>query len=87
VAPIVRIAAGVAFGAAGVVFFAAVAALRDAGLMWLAVDVGLLVLATAVVSAGIVALRRQRRRAPVIRAWSAVGAAVLLALALLVFLD
>ncbi|NJD27344.1 MAG: TerC family protein [Chloroflexi bacterium] len=87
VSPVTRIAAGVGLGAAGLAFFAAAAALRDAGLTWLAIDVSLLVVAAAIVAGVLLALRRREHRAPVVRAWSLIGALMLLVLALLVLFD
>jgi tellurite resistance protein TerC len=87
VSPVTRIAAGVIMGAAGLAFFTAAAALRDASLTWLAIEVGALVAAAAIVAGGAIALRRREGRAPVVRAWSLVGALMLLVLALLVLFD
>jgi tellurite resistance protein TerC len=91
VAPVARIASGVAFGVGAVTLFGLAAAVRDetlpAGVAWLALD--LLILASTIggIGLGFVALRRLRARSALVRAWATAGVAVLLILALFIALD
>ncbi len=85
--PLARIASGVLFGLAGVGLFAGTVAARDAGMLWLVLDVGLVLLGAAIVVTGFAALREMHARSTLIRGWATVGAALLLILALFIGLD
>jgi tellurite resistance protein TerC len=91
--PLTRIVSGTLLGLATVAGFATAAAVRDGRLgagaptgvpAWLAADLVVLAGATAVVLGGVPILRRLHARSAVVRAWATMGAALLLALAVLV---
>ena len=63
------------------------AALRDTGLWWLALEALLVVAAAALVVAGFAVLREAHARSALTRAWATLGAAVLLLVALVIGLD
>jgi hypothetical protein len=85
--PIARITSGVLLGLAGLGLFAGTVAARDAGMLWLVLDVGLVVLGAAIVAVGFAALREMHARSTLVRGWATVGAALLLILALFISLD
>jgi tellurite resistance protein TerC len=95
-APLLRVATGTTLGMAATSLFVLAAAVRDGVTLpavalplppWLAVDVVLLAGACVVVAIGIPMLRRLRARSAVVRAWTAVGIALLLAVGLFIVLD
>jgi hypothetical protein len=85
--PLARITSGVLLGLAGLGLFAGTVAARDAGMLWLVLDVGLVLLGAAIVVAGFAALREMHARSTLVRGWATVGAALLLILALFISLD
>ncbi|MEW6224836.1 MAG: TerC family protein [Chloroflexota bacterium] len=92
-APLLRVATGTALGMAATSLFVLAAAVRDgmtlpvAMPLWLAIDVGILAGASVVVAVGIPVLRRLRARSAVVRAWVAMGVALLLVVGLFIVLD
>jgi tellurite resistance protein TerC len=85
--PIARIAAGTGMGLAAVALFVGLAALRDTGLWWLALEALLVVAAAGLVFAGFMVLREAHARSALVRAWVTLGGAVLLLVALVIGLD
>jgi len=85
--PIARITTGVLFGLAGVGLFAGTVAARDAGMLWLALDICLVLVGASIVVTGFAALREVHTRSTLVRGWATVGAALLLILALFISLD
>jgi hypothetical protein len=85
--PIARIASGVVLGLAGLGLFAGTVAARDAGMLWLVLDIGLVLLGAVIVITGFAALREMHARSTVVRGWATLGAALLLILALFIGLD
>jgi hypothetical protein len=67
--------------------FAGIARLRDAGALWIAVDIALVAAAGALLLGGLVLLREAHARSATVRAWATLGAALLLLLLVLVELD
>ena len=92
-APLLRVATGTALGMAATSLFVLAAAVRDgvtlpvALPLWLAVDVVILAGASVVVAIGIPVLRRLRARSAVVRAWGAMGIALLLVVGVFIVLD
>jgi hypothetical protein len=94
-APLLRVATGTALGMAATTLFVVAAAVRDGVTlpvalplpMWLAVDLVLLAGMSIVVAVGISVLRRLRARSSVVRAWVAMGVALLLVVGLFIVLD
>jgi hypothetical protein len=93
-APLLRVATGTALGMAATSLFVLAAAVRDgvtlpvvALPLWLAVDVVILAGASVVVAIGILVLRRLRARSAVVRAWGAMGIALLLVVGVFIVLD
>jgi hypothetical protein len=85
--PLARITSGVVLGLAGLGLFAGTVAARDAGLLWLVLDIGLILLGATIVVTGFAALREMHARSALVRGWATVGAALLLILALFISLD
>jgi tellurite resistance protein TerC len=85
--PVTRIAAGTGMGLAAVALFVGLAALRDTGLWWLALEALLVVAAAGLVFAGFMVLREAHARSALVRAWVTLGGAVLLLVALVIGLD
>jgi hypothetical protein len=85
--PLVRIASGVLLGMGALGLFAAIVAARDAGMLWLVLDLALITVAIAVVAVGIAVLRETQARSALLRGWVTVGAAILLIVALFISLD
>ncbi|OGO54475.1 MAG: hypothetical protein A2V85_05295 [Chloroflexi bacterium RBG_16_72_14] len=93
-APLLRVATGTALGMAATILFVLAAAVRDgvalpvvALPLWLAMEVVLLAGVSIVVAIGIPVLRRLRARSAVVRAWVAMGVALLLVVGLFIVLD
>jgi tellurite resistance protein TerC len=93
-APLLRVATGTALGMAATSLFVLAAAVRDgvtlpvvALPLWLAVDVVILAGASVVVAIGILVLRRLRARSAVVRAWGAMGIALLLVVGVFIVPD
>ena len=90
--PALRIATGVVLGFVGVGFVALAVAIRD-GAAWLAplagvaLDVGVLGSAAAVVVLVSTALRHAHARSAIVRGWAGAGVALLLVLALFIAMD
>lgn len=85
--PLARITSGVLLGLAGLGLFAGTVAARDAGILWLVLDIGLVLLGATIVVTGLAALREMHARSTLVRGWATVGAALLLILALFISLD
>ena len=85
--PATRIAAGTAMGLAAIALFVGLAFLRDTGAWFLALEVLVVVAATALVFAGLMVLREAHARSALVRAWVTLGAATLLLIALVIGLD
>ena len=83
----VRVGSGVLLGAMTLGLLGGIVALRDAGALWLALDIGILAAASAAFILGYAALRSIRARPGFVRAWATAGAAVLLILTLFIALD
>jgi tellurite resistance protein TerC len=81
--PLLRIAVGTGLGVLATLLLVGTALARDAAALWVVADLAVLGVAAALVASGFVALRRVHARSPLVRAWVAAGAAlILLALAL-----
>jgi hypothetical protein len=85
--PIARIVAGVVLGLAGLGLFAGTVAARDAGILWLVLDAGLVLLGAVIVVTGFATLREMHARSTLVRGWATFGAALLLIMALFISLD
>jgi hypothetical protein len=83
----VRVGSGVLLGAMATGLLGGIVVLRDAGALWVALDIGILAAAFAAFILGFAALRSLRARPGFVRAWATAGAAVLLILALFIALD
>jgi len=83
----VRIASGVLLGTAATALLAGIALLRDAGGLWIALDLAVLAAVAMGFVVGSIALRRLRARAIVARGWATAGVAILLILALFIGFD
>jgi tellurite resistance protein TerC len=84
---IIRIGVAALLGTAVVAVLALPIVLRIGGDLWLAVDGAVLIATLAFVVLGIADLRRVDARPPAVRGWMTVGAATLVALAVILVLD
>jgi tellurite resistance protein TerC len=82
-----RISSGVLLGLGTVGAFAAMAMLREAEAMWLVLDAAIVLAAAIAVALVYMTLRGLRTRSAVARGWVALGALMLLVLAMVVGLD
>ena len=84
---VARLSSGMLLAVGTVAAFGLMARLRDADAGWLLVDVAVLAGMLVAVLLGYAVLRRPRAHPVVARAWAAIGAALLLVLALFISLD
>ncbi len=86
-AAVLRIAAGTTLGLVALGILGGTALARDAGLVWLVLDIALFVGAGAAIVTGYLALREAHAQSSFVRAWVTMGATALLILLLLISLD
>jgi hypothetical protein len=83
--PAIRIGSGLLLGVGSTSLLCGVAALRNAGALWLALDVGMVAATSAALILGVAALRHMHARSATVRVWALVGSAALLLALLLAF--